>query len=124
MYVSAEFKGELNIVRTRAEGNLNNETEAFIVKNALKVAAEEKCHKLLFDYSKVNDTASMLEIYESPLLFDLWGVTRNFSIAVLYSEDEKNFKFWETRMINEGFSARVFRNEDQALQWLSSDIPY
>ena len=113
------FNSELNVVCVKATGELNNETGAWIAERALEVIAKHKCDKIFFDYSKMKVTASFSDIYENPMLFDLWGITHNISIAVVYSQDEEKFKFWETRMKNNGFLARVFTQEDEALKWLT-----
>ena len=112
------FNPELNIVSVRAIGEIDHENGALIVENILKVAAKHDCNKLFCDYSISKVKLSLDEIYETPQLFDLWGIPQNFMIAILYSEDEKKFKYGETRLHNSGFAVRIFRIKDEALTWL------
>jgi hypothetical protein len=113
------FNSEINVVCVKATGELNHETGARIAERTLRVIAKHKCNKIFCDYSKMKVTASFWEIYENPILFDLWGIPHNFNIAVIYSQDEDSFKFWEARMQNAGFIVRVFTQEEEALKWLT-----
>jgi hypothetical protein len=120
MELIISFRPDLNVVCVKATGELNNETGARIAERMLRAIGTYKCNKVFFDYSNMNVTASFLEIYETPILFDLWGIPRNINLAVVYSKDEDNFKFWESRMQNFGFIVKVFNKKSEALQWLTS----
>ncbi len=124
MDLDVVFNSKLNVVSVKATGELNNTTGASIAEKTLETAAKHKCNKVFCDYSNVKVTASFLEIYENPHIINRWEIPHHFKIAVLYSEDEKSFKFWETRMYNTGFVARIFQNEDEALKWLTNDTSY
>ena len=69
-------------------------------------------------------TASLLDIYNNADHFEQWGVPHNLCMAVVYSEDEKAYKFWETVIRNRGFAARVFTDKDEAIGWLTNDSLY
>lgn len=119
MGATIDFSAKLNVVSVNAAGELNNEKVALIVERTLKVLEKHKCTKVFCDLSHTKVTASSMEIYESPILFDLWEVPYNIRISVVYSQDEKSFKFWETRMQKAGFVVRVFTEKAEALKWLT-----
>ena len=109
-----------NVVRAKATGMLSYEVGKELVEKILKVAANHKCHKVFCDYSKMKLPASILEIYDNADHFEQWGVPHNFWIAVVYSKDQKVYKFWETVVKNRGFAARVFNDKNEALKWLTN----
>ena len=119
MGVTIDFSSKLNVICVKAAGELNNEKVALIMERTLKVIGKYKCKKVFCDFSNTKVTASSLEIYESPILFDLWEVPYIICISVVYSQDEKSFKFWESRMQKAGFIARVFTEKGEALKWLT-----
>ena len=114
------YNSKLNVVSAKATGVLKYEVGKRLVEKILKVAANHKCHKVFCDYSKMKLPVSILEIYDNADHFELWGVPRNFLIAVVYSEGQKVYKFWETIVRNRGFAARVFNDKDEALKWLAN----
>jgi hypothetical protein len=119
MGATIKFNSKLNVIFVDAAGELNNENAALIVERALKVIDKHKCKKIFCDFCDTKVTSSSLEIYEIPILFDLWEVPYNVCISVVYSQDEKSFKFWEARMQKAGFIARVFKEKSEALKWLT-----
>jgi hypothetical protein len=124
MGLTVGFDLKLNVVRLKATGEINKRTAAWIANNALRAAAKHKCNRVLCDYTDVKLTASILEIYQNPLGFKQWKIPRNLKIALLYSKDDESFQFWETRMYNIGFIARIFKQEDEAAKWLAKGDPY
>ena len=114
------YNSKHNVVSAKATGVLNYDVGKGLVEKFLKVAVDHKCHKVFCDYSKMKLPVSILEIYDNADHFELWGVPRNFLIAVVYSEGQKVYKFWETIVRNRGFAARVFNDKDEALKWLAN----
>ena len=111
---------EFGVVKAKQVGELNNQTGMEIVQKATDIASKQKCGKILFDFTEMEVTAPILEIYHTPSLFIKMEIPHYFKLALVYSDDEESHKFWETVMRNSGFITRVFTEHSKALKWLTN----
>lgn len=121
MSVDIIYNSELNVVSVRATGELNFEAGKTLAQKILKIAAGHECKKVLCNYSNMKLTATPVDLYNNADHLDKWGVPHDFWIAVIYSEDEKAYKFWEIVAKNRGYLGRVFKDKNKALKWLTND---
>ena len=110
---------EFGVVKVKAEGELNNQSGIETAQKAINIASKQKCNKILFDFTEMEVTAPIHEIYDSPSLLIKMGMPRYFKLAVVYAGDEESHKFWETVTRNSGFVTRVFTEHSKALTWLT-----
>ena len=113
-----------NVLEVRAEGELNSKNARHIARKISEFASKHRCSRVFFDYSQTHLTDSILSIYENPPYMEREGLTRAMRLAVRYERDEQKHRFWETVFRNRGYMARVFNNEDDALQWLMDATRY
>lgn len=76
---------------------------------------------LLIDVRSVRNLCSVLENYNFAYhdLYDI-GVRRNVAVAILVSEGDHSHDFVETALRNAGISARLFTDEQPAVNWLEA----
>ena len=114
----------LNVLEVRAKGEMNSDNARQVARRVCEFAAKHDCYRVLFDYVLTYFTDSILSIYENPSRMEQEGLTRTMRLAVCYEQDEQKHRFWETVFRNRGYMARVFNNEDDALQWLMDGKQY
>ena len=121
MGIDIIFGRNFNIVSVETNEALDFKFEKKIVKKIVEVALQNKCQKVLCDFSKATLAVSRLDIYNILEYFERWGVPRNLIMAIVYSDDENLYSFWETVAKNNGFVVRVFADKDKAIEWLTND---
>ena len=121
MGVDIVYNSKLNVVSVKATGELNFEVGITLAEKILEVAGAHGCKKVFCDYSEMKLTATPVDLYNNADHLDKWGVPHDFGIAVVYSENEKAYKFWEIVAKNRGYLARIFNDKDKALEWLAYD---
>jgi hypothetical protein len=77
------------------------------------------CSKLLFDGRDMVIDCQLSKIFFSGEHFDRVGINHNFKIAILYNEYEDKIKFLELVVQNRGHNMRAFKNEKEAIDWLT-----
>jgi len=86
---------------------------------AIVQAGEEfNCKSLLNDMSQVKIDFSTMEIFDLPKVLDCTGIDRSWKRAIIFSTDFDDFRFLETRMVNEGHTVRLFQDRKAAIKWL------
>ena len=114
-----KYDSRLNVIKITARGNLNNDIWLKIVSRAAKLSRENLCMRVFCDYTEMKLTESVLGIYNYPLAAAQSGIPPRLKIAVLYSRDESNHKFWENRCRNTGLNVGVFKKNTDAIRWLT-----
>ena len=112
------------VVRVRAVGDLNGKSNLHLAKHFSSAALKSNCNLVLCDLTAARLTDSVLGIYEYPARLQQQGVSRALRIAVVYENDEQKHRFWETVSRNRGFMTRVFRDTQEALDWLTDPSRY
>ena len=107
-----------DLICVRAKGYLTSENMINVASQVLKMAAENKCNRVLCDYTKARFVESILGIYENPVRNRSIGFPITIRLATIYATDEREHLFWETVSRNRGFDFRVFKNREEASEWL------
>ena len=78
------------------------------------------CHKILFDFTRITNMLSIIDIYKRPEESEKVGVLRtNRTAAVVPEIYFKEFQFMETVYQNRGFDLNVFNNKEDAINYLA-----
>jgi hypothetical protein len=110
-----------HIIHAHAEGHLTSSSDMEIALQALRLAKEHKCAHVLCDYTQTTVSESISEIYDYPKRYHAIGLTPTIiKVARMYASDEVEHLFWETVCHNRGFDFRVFKTEEEALNWLKA----
>jgi hypothetical protein len=100
----------------RGEEDLESEMQA--ASALLKAVAVHDCHRILHDCrAVVGPRLGTQDCFNAASSYD-----RRFlpirSALLDHSEHYRENRFWETTVHNQGFTARVFDDEEQAIAWL------
>lgn len=87
-----------------------------------RVAAENKCTRVLSDLRKAHIAASTTDIYQTASALGNKKISPGFKRAIVVSRDEDDYAFWETVCFNQGFqNVRIFQDYGEAEQWVTSN---
>ncbi len=87
------------------------------------VAKVEENWSLLIDTRASVAKLSILDVYRMPKLFKSLGLQRDSRVALLFSDaspERRTFSFVGTVSRNQGFNVNLFRDRDEAVDWLQS----
>ena len=114
-----QYDARMDIVRVIARGELYNGIWLEIVKKAEKLASEYLCDRIFCNYTGMRLAETVSGIYDYPSVAAESGIPKTLKVAVLYSMDEENHKFWENRCRISGFNVGIFKTESDAIAWLT-----
>jgi hypothetical protein len=109
-----------HVIHVHVEGRLTSSSDKEVALRVLRLAQEYKCSHVLCDYTQTTVTDSISEIYDYPKRYHAIGFPRTIKVARIYASDETEHLFWETVCHNRGFDFRVFKTEEEALNWLKA----
>lgn len=78
----------------------------------------------LLDLRKIDNRASMAEVYDLPQLYTEMAVPRNVRISILVEpgqKDEAIIRFYETICLNRGWKANISFDAESAIAWLTGN---
>ena len=114
-----QYDAGMDIVRVIARGELYNGMWLEIVKKAEKLASDYLCERIFCNYTGMRLAETVSGIYDCPPIAPESGIPKTLKVAVLYSMDEENHKFWENRCQISGFNVGIFKTESDAMAWLT-----
>ena len=80
---------------------------------------ELKCKTVLFDFTQITNMLATVAIYHRPEETEKVGILRgNRSAAIVPEKYWKDFKFMETVYQNQGYDLNVFKNKEDAINYL------
>ena len=123
MGYTVEYQPDRDLVFVHHEGDLDYNVLVSYGAEALKLAAQHNCHRLLIDETQsviVEDTAA---IFEFAAELDKLGLQRTDKVAVLIARNIANHLFFETVARNRGYNLRYFYDVAPARDWLAQTQP-
>ena len=119
MSFTVEFDSKNRCLVSRFTGHMDAETREKYAQAVVQAGQEHGCKRLLNDLSQatVVDLTTM-DIYYLPKALEAAGIDHSWKRAILFAKDFSKFRFFETRMINEGQLVRIFQDHDAAIRWL------
>jgi hypothetical protein len=109
---------EEGIIRVEMHGEFDAET---LSASTAALAGEIKrsgCTRVLLDHRQAAPTLSVIQQYMRPEVAAKLGVPRSCRIAIVYRGPYDTYRFIETVARNKGLAVRIFKIEDEALEWL------
>ncbi len=76
---------------------------------------------LLVDLRQARVPLSSLEVYELPPILQSVGINGQNRMAFLFQELSYELDFYETVLRNQGFTAQLFADFEQAKSWLTGE---
>ncbi len=118
MPVSVEIRRERGFlwVIYRGEEDLSGELE---IEGALLKAVEERgCKRILHDCrAVVGPRLGTVDSFAAAAAYDRRFLSVR-SALLDHAEHYRENRFWETAVLNQGFTTRLFDDEDAAIAWL------
>ena len=117
------YLDDKKIVYIASKGSSTYQDYVEQTRKALQLCKEHNTHLLLGDYSTEKSKAAIFEVFYLPALYDKLGADKRnkFAVIVPASEDEKGiYQFYETICINRGRIVKLFRDKNDALEWLTA----
>lgn len=88
--------------------------------------AEHGTADCLLDLRKIDNRASMVQVYDLPQMYTEMAGPRNIRISILAEpgqKDEAIIRFYETICLNRGWKAQISFDAESAVAWLTGNPP-
>jgi hypothetical protein len=111
------------IIESNLLGDFDWQVMVNMVPALAKQIKEKECNRVLLDYRSGKINLSTLKIYDTPVKlkeeFEKYGVNL-FALkrVLLINAIDSDHKFFETVMLNQGQTLKIFLDKDSAIQWL------
>ncbi len=109
------------IVRVRLSGPQTLADYRKQTEEGLQLAKAKQVNLFLVDDQRARNTASTIEIFEMPAMYEELGAPRSAKVAIVMpqsSPSAADIRFLETVCVNRGFNVRIFSGEKPAVEWL------
>ena len=108
------------LVQIKLSGPVTPELVDEIYPGVINMAKEYGCKGVLADFRDVTKHLSVLEKYKLGRSLGDFGFARSYKIAIVYSQSDPEDDFFETAARNAGYIVRIFRDIQEARDWLLS----
>lgn len=114
------FEGEYVQIISKGEKSLESSIKLWT--DAIKVCDENKCYKVLGLATSSKPPTTIESAKHAELLHD-FKVDHNYKIAwVEFNPDAvESIKFLENVLFNRGLNVKLFKNREEAIEWLSNE---
>ena len=120
MAVEVCYDPEHDCVLCTATGSMDLDSLEEYLGEVLKVMAEHECPRLLQDVRGVDLALSTVDLYELPSMVYVTGMDLMTRRAIVGSRQLHDYLFYEAVASNQGHTVKVFRDPDEALEWLKA----
>ena len=114
-----EHLREGDMVFTKVTGELTREGVELIVSEQSKLAKEKDCAKFLTDLSETEVLLDTMDLFETPSIYAKLELPQWGRKAIVYSKDHSQKEFFLNVLSNRGWMVRVFKNLEEAKEWLA-----
>lgn len=102
---------------------MNSEIGVRVGSEAVRLGAEQKVEKFLFDLRDSTNVQSVVDNYEfAHKEIGGFGFPHAARSAFLVRPDDKSHDFINTAFFNAGYVTRLFADEAAAIAWLEADV--
>lgn len=113
------YDEDSDCILTTVSGDMDMDVVQAFFAEVGRVAAENRCTRVLSDLREAKIVAATADIYLMAKALGEKKISPSFKRAIVISRDEEDYAFWETVCFNQGFqNVRVFREYDEAKQWV------
>jgi len=103
----------------RFEGVAAAEDVEPFIQEAVRLAGEHQCRRILSDFRGAKLALSTSEIFRLTERFQASGIDETWKRAILVDTQTSNYGFQERVARERGHQVRVFTDHDDALNWLN-----
>jgi hypothetical protein len=117
------YDAEDDCVYGKIQGQVELEAIWDFAKEVAEETASHNCMRFLNDLREAVLTLLPFQIYDIPDIVDDAGLDPLCRRALLVSQDFKEYGFFETTSYNRGQPVKIFKDFEQAKEWLARPIP-
>jgi hypothetical protein len=126
MSYSVTYDGEHQLVLIVIQGTIDITEIRSLTTEVARLAKEHACFRVLNDFRAATLSASTMEIYNLPKLVSKQISAAGLQIypfkrALVFAQASADLSFFEAVSVNQAQNVRLFRDIEEAMQWLSGD---
>ena len=118
-----DYMQEEEVIYIRTSGTLTDLDEnKRMISDGLAEGKKHGVTRFLIDDRDLTLKVGVVDIYYLPEVYLNLGVAREYKVAIVLAvatKNEEEFKFYEIRAANLGYSHRLFTDPNTALDWLT-----
>lgn len=112
-----------DVIEASIQGEITMEDVKTVLFEACQLINTHGCYRCITDCREAHLKLSTLEIYTVPRLSPIKIGPEEIHLnrlkrAILVSQDSEDFHFYETAALNTGQRVKVFRDPEEAWDWL------
>jgi len=121
--ISVAYDEADDFIRVVIRGSVDLPLIESLRSQAMQLVLAHNCVRVLADLRAADSAISTVEIFDQPQrtaddLANIGLTTTQFWRAFVIEEESEDIRFFETVATNRGHSVKVFRNLDDAKDWL------
>lgn len=117
------YDAEDDCVYGKIQGQIELETMRDFAREAAEEASSHNCLRFLSDLRQAVLNLLPFQIFDIPDIVDDAGLDPLCRRALLVSHDFKEYGFFETTSYNRGQPVKIFKDLEQAKEWLAQPTP-
>jgi hypothetical protein len=118
MIFNLHYEQECDCIIGSFIGNMNLEALKEYAKEIKKTVMKNNCKHFINDLRRANLDLTSIDIFSIPSLLIKLGIDHTWKIAVVFSNDVEDYSFFETVTNNRGKIVKIFKDPDEAINWL------
>jgi len=112
------YDDDIDCVILRVEGTVTMELIRELAPQVARLCEETGCNRLLNDMSAASIRIPVMELFTSPKIMDESRVTQRIRRALVAPSSFAEAEFLQDVTRNRGHDFKVFRDVEEAKQWL------
>jgi len=115
------YDSDTDCVILHVEGTVTMELVRKLAPQVARMCAETGCKRILNDMRATSINVSVTELFDSPNAMDEAQISRVIKRALVVPPSFKESTFLEDVTNNRGHNLKVFKDIEEAKQWLLAD---
>jgi hypothetical protein len=121
MEIEHEFLEDLNVIKVKHKVVFSGLKHGDLMNIQIQELSKQyNCNRFLLDAGEMKLDNSFIDTYYLAEHFEKLGFKKDYRIAFIYSQDDDLYLFLELVLQNRGYAARFFKDEPEALEWLTN----
>ncbi|MEA3266323.1 MAG: hypothetical protein U9P42_05200 [Candidatus Fermentibacteria bacterium] len=121
MSFAVKYDKENDCILVTVNGNFSLSILPLLAAEVKQFIDREDCIHILTDFRDAHLTDSPTNTFKMPDSALNSGIPRNIKRALVVKEMEQNFDFLETVFLNRGNIVKLFKDMNEAREWLNSN---
>ena len=106
------------IIHATLQGDVNTKVWSEVFRKALEFSDVHRSKALLIDLRLARIPLNVIDVYNLPPVLQHVGLSRQYGLAWIMKERNRELDFYEVVFLNQGFTTKVFTDVEDAKSWL------